>query len=146
MKIVAAIAAISAVMVTIVTAADPSFPTDAEIKALPKEQILATIKHQGQILQDTQAENKALKDVIVNASTSQSIALAATGGALSKLQTLIDHDAATTEKLNKSNTALNWYRLHWWGSWIALGFGVLACLVVAFLKFTGRLAIAGAKL
>lgn len=144
MKIVNTIAAISAVMVTVVIA--QQFPTDEEIKALPKDAIVATIKHQGQILADTKAENVMLKEVIVEASTSQSIALTATGGALSKLTQLIDHDTKTTIALNKANAALNWYRWHWWGAWIALGAGVLACLVVAFLKFTGRLAIAGAKL
>lgn len=41
---------------------------------------------------------------------------------------------------------LSWYRWHWWGSWIALGAGVLACGVFAFLKFTGRLAFTGAQI
>lgn len=136
--------AISAVMVTVVTA--DQFPTDEEIKKLPKDAIIATIKHQGQILEDTKAENAMLKGLLLDAVTSQNIALTATGGALSKLTTLIDHDTKVTADLNKANTALNWYRWHWWGSWIALGLGVLACLVFAFLKFTGRLAIAGPKL
>ena len=38
----------------------------------------------------------------------------------------------TTEK------KLSWYRWHWWGSWIALGAGVIACGLLALLKFTGR--------
>lgn len=37
--------------------------------------------------------------------------------------------------------SLSWYRWHWWGSWIALGLGVLACVIVAILKFTGKLAL-----
>jgi chromosome segregation ATPase len=40
---------------------------------------------------------------------------------------------------------LSWYRWHWWGSWIALGAGVIACGLFAFLKFTGRLALVTAK-
>lgn len=54
---------------------------------------------------------------------------------------------ATTERTSRIavETKLSWYRWHWWGSWIALGAGVLACLGFAFLKFTGRLAIIGAK-
>jgi hypothetical protein len=144
MRAMNTIFAISAVMVTVVTA--DQFPTDEEIKKLPKDAIIATIKHQGQILADTKAENVMLKGLLLDAVTSQNIALTAAGGALSKLTELVDHDAKVTAQLNKSNAALNWYRLHWWGSWIMLGLGVLACLVVAFLKFTGRLAIAGSKL
>jgi chromosome segregation ATPase len=30
---------------------------------------------------------------------------------------------------------LAWYRRHWWGSWIALGAGVIACVVAAILKW-----------
>lgn len=41
----------------------------------------------------------------------------------------------------KAEESLSWYRWHWWGSWIALGLGVLACGLLAFLKFTGRLAL-----
>lgn len=41
---------------------------------------------------------------------------------------------------------LAWYRLHWWGAWIALGTGLLAIAAFAFLKFTGRLAISGAAI
>lgn len=143
MKAMNTLVAISAVMVTVVTA---QFPTDEEIKKLPKEAIIATIKHQGQILEDTKAENTLLKGLLLDAVASQNIALTATGGALSKLTELEAHDAKVTAQLNKADTALNWYRLHWWGSWIMLGLGVLACLVVAFLKFTGRLAMAGSKL
>jgi hypothetical protein len=40
---------------------------------------------------------------------------------------------------------LSWYRWHWWGSWIALGAGVLACGIFAFLKFTGRLTLSAAQ-
>lgn len=41
----------------------------------------------------------------------------------------------------KAEKSLSWYRWHWWGSWIALGLGIVACGVFAFLKFTGRLAL-----
>lgn len=149
MKVVATvIPAISALMVIAsAIAEDPSgFPSDAEIKKIPKEQIIATIKHQHQLLVDTQKENEELRELLKHASTSQSIALTAAGGALSKLSDLEKHDRQMTEALNKANKALNWYRWHWWGSWIVLGLGVLACGVLAFLKFTGRLAIAGAKI
>lgn len=35
----------------------------------------------------------------------------------------------------KQSTKLAWYQWHWWGSWIALGIGVLACLAFVVLKF-----------
>lgn len=56
--------------------------------------------------------------------------------------------AATAERdaRIKDEKSLHWYRWHWWGSWIVLGLGVLACGLLAFLKFTGRLAIASAPL
>lgn len=41
----------------------------------------------------------------------------------------------------KAEKSLSWYRWHWWGSWIALGAGILLSLIFAFLKFTGRLAL-----
>jgi signal transduction protein with GAF and PtsI domain len=51
-------------------------------------------------------------------------------------------DDASTERAArvKAENALHWYRWHWWGSWIALGLGVLACVVFALLKATGKLA------
>lgn len=63
-----------------------------------------------------------------------------------KAGTLADTATAERNARIKAEKALSWYRWHWWGSWIALGAGILACGVFAFLKFTGRLAIAGAKL
>lgn len=41
----------------------------------------------------------------------------------------------------KDSKSLAWYRLHWWGAWIIAGLGILVCIVLAFLKFTGRLAL-----
>lgn len=41
---------------------------------------------------------------------------------------------------SQANT-ISWYRWHWWGSWIALGAGIIACGFLAFLKFTGKLAL-----
>lgn len=46
----------------------------------------------------------------------------------------------------KDAKSLAWYRLHWFlGIAVAVG-GVLLCLLLAFLKFTGRLAISAAKI
>lgn len=44
----------------------------------------------------------------------------------------------------KAEKSLSWYRWHWWGSWIALGLGVLVSGIFAFLKMTGRLAVVAA--
>lgn len=63
-----------------------------------------------------------------------------------KVETLTATLNATSEKLSKATKSLWWYRLHWWGSWFALGLGVLACIAFAFLKFTGRLALAAAPI
>lgn len=46
--------------------------------------------------------------------------------------------ADTTTKLSAK---VAWYQWHWWGSWIALGIGVLLCIVFAILKVLGKLPI-----
>lgn len=50
-------------------------------------------------------------------------------------------DAASSEnaKAVKAEKSLSWYRWHWWGSWIVLGLGIVACAFLAILKLTGRL-------
>lgn len=45
----------------------------------------------------------------------------------------------------KDSKALAWYRRHWWGAWIVAGAGVIVLGLLAVLKFTGRLTMAGAK-
>lgn len=57
-------------------------------------------------------------------------------------------DIATNERDSriKAEKTASWYRWHFWLSWIVLATGLIACGVIAFLKFTGRLAIAGVKL
>lgn len=61
-------------------------------------------------------------------------------------QKLADDASAERDQRIAVEKKLSWYRWHWWGSWIVLGLGVLACGVFAFLKFTGRLALAGAAI
>lgn len=57
-------------------------------------------------------------------------------------------DSATQERESriKAEKVASYYRWHFWLSWIVLGLGILACVFVAFLKFTGRLVIGGMKL
>lgn len=56
-------------------------------------------------------------------------------------------NAATGERDKRiaDETKLHWYRMHWWLSWIVLVSGAIVCALVAFLKFTGRLAVVAAK-
>lgn len=51
-------------------------------------------------------------------------------------------DAATIErdKRIKDETTLHWYRVHFFLGWIIFGTGVLACVVLAILKISGKLA------
>lgn len=48
---------------------------------------------------------------------------------------LANNATAEREALIKVETTLSWYRWHWWGSWIALGAGVLLCAAWAVIKF-----------
>lgn len=41
----------------------------------------------------------------------------------------------------KVETKLSWYRWHFWLTWIIAGAGLVMCALLAFLKFTGRLAL-----
>lgn len=63
-----------------------------------------------------------------------------------KAQLLADNATKENQSAVSAEKKLSWYRWHWFGSWIVLGLGVLACGVFAFLKFTGRLAFSGAQI
>jgi len=61
--------------------------------------------------------------------------------------------AKITDQLNASEAAwakdakaLQYYRVHWFIGWIVLLGGVAACCLLAFLKFTGRVAITSAQI
>lgn len=142
-------------MVTASALSSPTPPpiTDADIKKLSRTEIVATINHLGIIIADTKTENQKLQGLLQDASHSQSIALTAAGGALSKLveltskiQALGDHDKAMTDKVNALSKTLWWYRLRYWGAWIMLGLAVVAGIALFILFKSGRLAIAAAKL
>jgi SpoU rRNA methylase family enzyme len=53
-----------------------------------------------------------------------------------------DKLAATATKLSSK---LAWYERHWWGSWIALGAGVIACIIFAALKWGVKWSAKGAR-
>lgn len=52
-------------------------------------------------------------------------------------------DQATAENAAriKAERSLSWYRWHWYLGFIILGGGIILCIVIAILKFTGRLAL-----
>jgi hypothetical protein len=151
---------IFAILITIIAAGSASaVPTpsptpftisDSDLAKLTPADIAATVRHEhelnGQLLQI----NAKQRDELASVASSQTAALNASTSAIGQLASyakqvtdLASHDATVTAQLNKAEKSLWWYRLHWWGAWIMLGLGVLACLVLAFLKFTGRLAILG---
>ncbi len=53
-------------------------------------------------------------------------------------QGIADKATDFNHKLVAAEEKLSWYRWHWWGSWMALGAGVIACGLFAFVKFTGK--------
>jgi ABC-type enterochelin transport system substrate-binding protein len=56
----------------------------------------------------------------------------------SDAQAIADTATALNARVIELEKKVSWYRWHWWGSWIALGAGVLACGLFAFVKFTGK--------
>jgi hypothetical protein len=127
--------------------------SDAEIAKISRDDMVKTLKHVLAMYKDALAVIARQNGNLANATGETTNALGMQNRSLSnmndlqeQIQSLKKHDEEMTAKVNTLSKALWWYRLHWWGAWVMLGLGVLACIVVAFLKFTGRLAIAGAKL
>jgi chromosome segregation ATPase len=58
-------------------------------------------------------------------------------------QKLADEATAERDKRIADENKLHWYRVHWYGAWILLGGGIIACAIFALVK-TGI--IAGLKL
>lgn len=65
-------------------------------------------------------------------------------GYYAEAKTLADNATAENRARVSAEEKLHWYRMHWWGTWIACGAGIILFLVLAFLKFTGRLALKSA--
>lgn len=123
----------------------PRFSSNAEIVKLPKQQILDTLDHQDKLIKATQDENVQLKQKLVDTTDSQNTALKATSSALSDIVELRKHDTKMTNLANEYGKKLNWYRLHFFLGWIIFGTGVIACIVLVFLKLTGRLSLVAAS-
>lgn len=106
-----------------------------------RTELLQTLQHINQLAQDQQAaldQAKAAHAAVAAAlgkATRDNVSLQAQVNAqTAKLN-------AVQDKLDKASKALWWYRLHWWGAWIALGLGILAWIVVIALKAAGKLTL-----
>ena len=130
---------IIATMIFVAASPTPKPISDAELKKIPFSDIVKTADHLAELGKEQQA-------TIAQQHTDLMAAQKSIDDLKGQIQTLHNHDADMTNCCNTCKKKLWWYRLHWWGSWIVLGLGVVACVVVAILKFTGKLAIAGAKL
>lgn len=56
-----------------------------------------------------------------------------------KAEKLAEDATRENGKAVKAEKSLSWYRWHWWGSWIVLGVGIIACIIFAVIKFAGKL-------
>jgi hypothetical protein len=99
-----------------------------------------------QKIDEAVGHNAQLKIDLAEAETARSILKQAQLEYRAEAQKLADAATEERDKRIAVEKKLSWYRWHWWGSWIVLGLGVLACGILAFLKFTGRLAIGASKL
>jgi hypothetical protein len=124
--------------------------SDEEVAKLNIKDIAATAKHVMTLYGEEHQIRLQLQGNLGDAMSSVSQAVSATSNGLVHVDTLqhgifllAAHDKSETDRANKLDKAVWWYRLHWWGAWIMLGLGILMCLIFAFLKLTGRLAILG---
>jgi len=118
----------------------------AVIQGITYEDIIKTQEHRTQLMRDELMGE-------LNAEKAQELKLANTLADTVKAdlahQKQVEEQTnklnSTQDKLDKAAKALWWYRLRWWGAWIMLGLGIVACLLFAWAKATGRLALFGAS-
>jgi small-conductance mechanosensitive channel len=108
---------------------------DEVIEKLSRSEIVATVKHLIELSQQQQRVIEQQKNDLASATGAQTGAFNAIASSLTEMTELqkqinglAQHDASVTAKLNTAEKSLWWYRLHWWGAWIALALGVAACL------------------
>jgi len=127
--------------------------SDAEVSKLSKEDIAKTAHHLVQMYQDEHKIRLDLQWNLDDATSKINIAVGNTTSGLThvdSLQSGIDqlakHDQAETDRANKLDKAVWWYRLHWWGAWIMLGLGIAMCVLFAILKATGKISFNAAQI
>jgi hypothetical protein len=111
-----------------------------------------TLEHREQLFREQQAnfdqQQQHIVDqdlALVRASDANAESILALASYAKQVGELAAHDKKMTDALNACSKKLWWYRLHWWGAWIAFALGIVACIILAILKVTGRLSFAAAK-
>lgn len=130
------------VVITTIAAPTPTPKPSAnvDLSKVTAEDIRKTEEHRNQLLQAQKAELDAEKADHLKVANSLSAATNANLDLQKKVNVLTDNFNRVQANLDSATKKLWWYRLHWWGAWIALGLGVAACAAFAILKATGKLA------
>jgi cytoskeletal protein RodZ len=118
-------------------------PSNAALRAIV-EHMQRLAKDQQENLEKEKGGHQQADSSLETTSTTLALATTQIITLQKQVNTQTDKLNSTQDKLDKAETALWWYRLHWWGAWVMLALGIAACLFFAFLKVTGRLAILGA--
>lgn len=105
-----------------------------------EETLLASSLSQARAKQDTL--NAQLTETVLRESELEQHQ----AGYYSDAQQLAKTATAEREQRITVEKKLSWYRYHFFLSWGIAAAGVLVCIVLAFLKFTGRLAVSAAKI
>jgi len=109
-----------------------------EIKDVPPEMILVVANLVGELNQ-AQSIQMTLDKQLQEADKQDAEARRQISDYIGAAGSLAAQATRENEARIKAEKSLSWYRWHWWGSWIVFGLGVLAVLILAFLKFTGKL-------
>jgi hypothetical protein len=123
----------------------PKPSATVDLSKVTAEDIRKTEEHRNQLLKDQKSELDSEKADHLKVSNALAAATTANLDLQVKVNKLTDNFNALQASYDAQNKKLWWYRVRFWGAWAVFGLGVLACGFLAFLKFTGRLAIAGAK-
>lgn len=124
-----------------------------DLSKISKADIVKTIQSRDRLhlelqqkFDDQQIHIVTQDKVLVQTASALSNATVQIGVLQKQIQEQTDKLNSTQDKLTKAEKALWWYRLRWWGAWVVFGLGIVACGLLAFLKFTGRLAAVAAKI
>jgi uncharacterized NAD(P)/FAD-binding protein YdhS len=123
----------------------PKPSVNVDLSKVTAEDIRKTEEHRNALLAQQKSELEAEKADHLKVGTALAAATTANLDLQKKVDALNEHANKLQGSLDAANKKLWWYRLHWWGAWVMLGLGVAACLVFAFLKATGRLAVVASK-